>query len=1462
MNKEQKKKDNKANLKKRFRVGKFFLWLFLILILVVSLTFFVLFKTQTGIQWIENTANAFLDKEERPVRMKIAGLSGNLPFELRIARFEARDQEGIFLDTEKLVLDLSPWDLFSKRIYVQELSAKSFAFYRKPLLPQKEKKRTPSTKEFSLPSLPEILVDKLLLEKIFIGESILGEDTVLNLQGFIANDANLLSSTLALTTLEGLPMELSLKAGFSHGPRILDLQGHFSEKKGQFTKLLKLPALPLSLELKGNGTPGEWLGRLDFLAGNKSSLGTDLKVVWEKQWPSIELKGKLLIDPDLLPGTTDPFLSTSDLEGRFFDDEKKKALVSSLSLKNEKIELGMNAGFLRKTGEIEADLVLAVLEPEELSPTAALYPGSEILLQAKAEGKIKEPEITGRLVLVEPALGKLRFHRLTLKNDLKFKAGKTGKRELHCTGTLEAEEISLDERKAPAPIHTDFDLSYDLADKVFLLNDLNLKSIDLSARAKGGIIQANKVHASLDLELDQVETWRSLFTDLPLSGKGQVSAELQGLFSPLGLKMEVSSTLENLEGFPDPIPGLVGEKLNLRGKTGMLRTDTNDLQFAVLDLKVDSPTFSLSTDGSFSRKKQELSLITHLDIPDLSPLLPKTGMKGSAGLKGEITGKPDDLTFDFALSSKNLSLKENFSIPFLLSLSGTKKNAETKGNLSFKTENPEIPASLESDFFLSGKMLHLPVLNGAFPGLNLHGKGDVNFKGPVITAELAGTLDDAAKLGAVAGLPLKGMGNFTVNLFKSETGQNLALDALFSSLGFNALSLEHFEAKGELSDLFGKKNLDADYLAKNFTAGEILIAESTGKITGKLPELAFTNKTTGEAFGPLFLEINGNYAPESSLQKITISKLDGSWSNFPCHLEKNWILSLKNGGIHSDPLKLRFEEALLLAEGFFEPKKLKLDLKIDNFPVQAIPTGSQGRLGADLQLAGSPLAPVIRLAVEGRNILPQNTTYYKGPGINSSVNAQFKDKNLSFDMSWSEIPEDRPFLKGNGNIPLKLSLQPFLFELTKEAPMAAHLEGRASLERLGVLFMPVTQLIRGDLGINLTLSGKLAKPVLAGDVTLEKGSYQHLEQGVLLQDIHTHLKLSPEKLKLLTLTARDVNGGKLEGTGEILLNPKERFPFEASLVTGEFQVMNSANILAVLQNANIQFTGDLRSQLLKGEVNLERVEYFISDFGGASIAELKVTEIPKPEGEEEIKPQRKRRFAPRLDLAIRIPARLFVRGRGLDSEWGGALNITGITSSPAIRGSIELIRGRMEFLGKRLDLEEGTIVLDGSRPPNPYISVEAHQDGRDVLSILKITGQPSNLKFDLSSEPPLPEDEVLSQMLFGRSISAISPMQAAQLAWAIGELSGYTDGPGVFGMARDFLGLDDLNLVSDGDDPDDIRLRAGKYVHERVYLRVEKDLKTDDDLISADVELTHRLSIESKLGPKGGGVGLYWKRDY
>ena len=161
----------------------------------------------------------------------------------------------------------------------------------------------------------------------------------------------------------------------------------------------------------------------------------------------------------------------------------------------------------------------------------------------------------------------------------------------------------------------------------------------------------------------------------------------------------------------------------------------------------------------------------------------------------------------------------------------------------------------------------------------------------------------------------------------------------------------------------------------------------------------------------------------------------------------------------------------------------------------------------------------------------------------------------------------------------------------------------------------------------------------------------------------------------------------------------------------------------------------------------------------------------------------------RLDIKISAPTQVFIRGRGLDAELGGALRLTGSTSAIVPSGGFKLIRGRLDILGKRLVLSSADLRLEGNFVPQILVSASAKSDG--IVSFVTIEGPADGPKVSFTSVPQLPQEEVLSRLLFGRGIDTISALQAAQLANAVGVLAG-SSGEGLIERLRQSFGLDDL----------------------------------------------------------------------
>jgi translocation and assembly module TamB len=232
-----------------------------------------------------------------------------------------------------------------------------------------------------------------------------------------------------------------------------------------------------------------------------------------------------------------------------------------------------------------------------------------------------------------------------------------------------------------------------------------------------------------------------------------------------------------------------------------------------------------------------------------------------------------------------------------------------------------------------------------------------------------------------------------------------------------------------------------------------------------------------------------------------------------------------------------------------------------------------------------------------------------------------------------------------------------------------------------------------------------------------------------------------------------------------------------------------------------------------------------------------------------------------LDLTVDLPGRVFVRGRGLESEWQGRLQVTGTVSDPRLVGELQVRRGYIDFLDRRLELREGVISFGGETPPDPTMRVEATTDVADLTAVLRIEGRAREPTLTLDSEPPLPQDEILARLLFQRETSQMTPAQAAQLALAVNRLRG-GGGFDVLGRARALLGVDTLDF-SGGETMEQSTLRAGRYLNDDVYLELEQGAVGGTSRARVEVEILPNVSLQADTGADAqSGVGIQWRYDF
>ncbi len=197
----------------------------------------------------------------------------------------------------------------------------------------------------------------------------------------------------------------------------------------------------------------------------------------------------------------------------------------------------------------------------------------------------------------------------------------------------------------------------------------------------------------------------------------------------------------------------------------------------------------------------------------------------------------------------------------------------------------------------------------------------------------------------------------------------------------------------------------------------------------------------------------------------------------------------------------------------------------------------------------------------------------------------------------------------------------------------------------------------------------------------------------------------------------------------------------------------------------------------------------------------------------------------------------------------------GSPSALNINGDAVLLYGRAFLLNRAFRIEEGVVSLSGDVRTAEINLLARHQ--REGLTVnTRISGPVSSPALSLSSQPALPEDEILARLLFDRNSGQLSPLETATIA---AQLSGQNLF-GIVGGLRRAAGLDRLDFAAG--ENGEIVVTGGRQLTDDVYLEVES---SGSALSSARLEwtLTPDVSLLSRLtGDTQASIALRWRTEY
>ena len=235
-------------------------------------------------------------------------------------------------------------------------------------------------------------------------------------------------------------------------------------------------------------------------------------------------------------------------------------------------------------------------------------------------------------------------------------------------------------------------------------------------------------------------------------------------------------------------------------------------------------------------------------------------------------------------------------------------------------------------------------------------------------------------------------------------------------------------------------------------------------------------------------------------------------------------------------------------------------------------------------------------------------------------------------------------------------------------------------------------------------------------------------------------------------------------------------------------------------------------------------------------------------------------------MTLEAEDQIFILGRGVDSEWGTKLALTGTSEHPSLDGTLSLRRGHIMFGGRRFDFESGVITMNGTDYGDPYVNLVArHTLDNAVEARIVVEGRASAPTVRFESTPPLPEEEIVSYILFGKPVIELGPLEALRTTVALAQTSGRADfGTSLLDVTRRAIGVDVLHFTPPGGaNGEGSSLTVGKYIASGVFLSITEEFGTQTRSAGVEIKVTDDISVGAKVNDTAETEAVIeWRRDY
>jgi hypothetical protein len=390
-----------------------------------------------------------------------------------------------------------------------------------------------------------------------------------------------------------------------------------------------------------------------------------------------------------------------------------------------------------------------------------------------------------------------------------------------------------------------------------------------------------------------------------------------------------------------------------------------------------------------------------------------------------------------------------------------------------------------------------------------------------------------------------------------------------------------------------------------------------------------------------------------------------------------------------------------------------------------------------------------------------------------------------------------------------------------------NVKANANLDMLKSWMKESVDYIAGNLSLDIGLAGDLRNPAITGKARITDGGIKFTGFPQRLDRLASDIRFEAGGFNITSLSA-DFGGGTITAKGGGNLKGFEVASHSIDISAADVKLKYPEGLNSAV-DARINFEGVDDKRSISGNVTVKRARY-------TERIDWKswMVKIQKKRTEVSGASKGIGKFGDTaLDVRVAADETIKIDNNVAKIPVSADLSIRGTIANPVVLGRMEAQTGSVYFRNNEFKLVSGVVDFVDPRKLNPIIDIQAEARVREYQVQLALAGTLDRIKVQLSSDPPLDDEDILSLLAIGRTSEKIKGHEAAVTT---GEAASFVTGQlqdAVESRVKKLTGVDrfqiDPYLTSSGTSSGP-RLTIGKsLLSDKLYLTYSSNVGTSED---------------------------------